>query len=63
MKTFWLATDEKGSNRTGRHNRNNSFESPTTTYNRLCLVVNGTKTAGESSDFHSLNSNRKKVTS
>lgn len=52
MKTFRLVTEEKGSNRTGRHNRNNSFESPT--YNRLCLVVSGIETAGKSSEFHSL---------
>lgn len=64
MKTFGLVSEEKGSNRAGRHNRNNSFESPTTRYNRLCLVVSGTETAGKSSEFHSLNSNaRKKLTS
>lgn len=64
MKTFRLVTEEKGSDGTGRHNRNNSFESPMTTYNRPCLVVSGPETAGKSSEFHSLNSNnRKKLTS
>lgn len=55
MKTLRLVSEEKGSNRTGRHNRNNSFESPATRYNRLCLVVGGTETAGKRSEFHSLN--------
>lgn len=62
MKTFTLVTEEKGSDRNGCHNRNNSLESTVTTYNRPCLV-SGTETAGKSSEFHSLNSNRRKLTS